>query len=495
MSRKVQRVVVVGRDAAAWLTALGLRWAFGRVGVEVELCELPSRLTQADACVALPMLSGLHRLLAIADADAISACSGTPVLAQRFANWSGGGRSFLHAYDTQPVGVNGVDILQYWVKARAAGMQVAFDEFSLGAGMARQGRYIDNGDVSDSFTRPAHGFHLDARAYVRFIAKRALAAGVRRTEANLAEVKVEGDRIASIRLADGRTLEADLFIDASGVEAALIGKLPGDGFESWRPLFGCDRLLVASGQRLDPTPAFSQIAAFRSGWIGLHPLQDRTAVVAAYDSSAISDQGLLETIAVTTGMRLTGPAASAAFEPGLRARPWIGNCIAIGDAAIALEPLDAAPLQVVQIGLSHLIHLFPVDADEPAEAAAYNRVVAAHARNLRDFQLAHYRLNRRFDEPFWDRARDAEVPESLAYKLRLFESRGEAALYDHETFEASNWAAILIGHGLIPRGYDPRVDMLPESDQIRQLQKMLQFIAATVQQAPKLDARLTGPAA
>ena len=68
--------------------------------------------------------------------------------------------------------------------------------------------------------------------------------------------------------------------------------------------------------------------------------------------------------------------------------------------------------------------------------------------------------NQRRDDRFWNRARDMEVPETLAYKLRLFAARGRVALYDDEAFQASNWTSVLLGHGLIPRDYDPLVDLL-----------------------------------
>jgi len=168
----------------------------------------------------------------------------------------------------------------------------------------------------------------------------------------------------------------------------------------------------------------------------------------------------------------------------------VGNCIAVGEAAVVLEPLDAAYLHVIQLGLSRLIAFFPVEADALVEADAYNADIAAHIRNIRDFQIAHYKLNQRFGDPVWDRARDMNIPESLVYKLNLFAHRGRVALYDHESFEIENWNAILIGHGLMPRTYDPLADALPREEQIGKFKGMLHFIAEEVRTMPSLDAHL-----
>jgi tryptophan halogenase len=168
----------------------------------------------------------------------------------------------------------------------------------------------------------------------------------------------------------------------------------------------------------------------------------------------------------------------------------VGNCIALGEAAVVLEPLDALHLHVIQLGLSRLIAFFPVEADALVEADAYNVDIAAHISNIRDFQIAHYKLNQRFGDPVWDSARDMNIPESLAYKLNLFAQRGRVALYDHESFEIENWNAIFVGHGVMPRTYDPLADALPREEQIVKFKGMLHFIAEEVRTMPSLDAHL-----
>jgi tryptophan halogenase len=263
--------------------------------------------------------------------------------------------------------------------------------------------------------------------------------------------------------------------------------MPGDSFDSWRRWLPCDRVLAASAPKLDPLPAFSQVSAFRSGWIGLYPLQSRTAVVAAYDSGDFSDSDMRESLGILSGLRIGGEGFVAPLKVGARPRPWIGNCIALGEAAVVLEPLDAVQLHLVHVGLSHLITLFPVDAEDLAEAETFNSGVASHARNLRDFQIAHYALNKRFDEAFWDRVRDLGGPDGLRAKIDLFASRGQVPLYDDETFQEQNWTSIFVGHGLIPRSYDPRIDVLPAEEHFAKVQMRLRDVAADVLAMPTID--------
>lgn len=490
MTRPVTKVAIVGRDAAAWISALGLQRAFGRIGLEITVVDLPSLLAPVDAYVSLPMLGGLHSLLGIDDRQALSVAGGAYVLGQRFANWSGGRAPFIHAYDTQPMGVNNVDMVQYWVKARAAGMPAAYEDFSLGAAMAKQNKFAEGGALTGGFSRPAHGFHLEARAYVQFLRARATSLGVKGMEGQVAEVLSQGSRILGVRLKSGELIEADLYVDATGAEAALIGALPGGEFQSWRQWLPCDRIIAASTRALNPLPAFSQIAAFRAGWLGLYPLRRRTAVTAVFDSSQMSDHEVADVLPVLTGLPMSGEGFTSALNPGSRAQAWIGNCVAVGDAAVSLEPLDAIPLHVVQTGLSLLVAMFPVDADAMLEAGPYNESMARHAENVRDFQIAHYKLNQRRDDAFWNRARAVEAPETLAYKLKVFSARGRVPLYDDEAFQGPNWTSTFIGHGVIPRDFDPLVDLIPEDEQILQMQRTLQFIAGEVNQMPTLQSQI-----
>jgi len=141
-------------------------------------------------------------------------------------------------------------------------------------------------------------------------------------------------------------------------------------------------------------------------------------------------------------------------------------------------------------GLSHLVALFPADAMAMPEAAVFNDIMRRHAANVRDFQISHFRLNRRFGEPFWDQARDSAVPASLDHKLRLFECRGIVALGEDETFQEENWTALFNGHGLRPKSWDPLVDRTPEAEQIANFQKLLSFIATEVEGMPTLQAHI-----
>jgi tryptophan halogenase len=186
-------------------------------------------------------------------------------------------------------------------------------------------------------------------------------------------------------------------------------------------------------------------------------------------------------------MPIAGDAVVTELRPGAQQAPWIGNCVAIGGAAMSVDPVHAAELHVTHGCVSHLISLFPATSGHFPEAQAYNSAIRSFGFNLRDFQAAHYLLNRRFDENFWDKVRDAPLPPSLARKSGMFAARAIVPLNDHESFNEQSWAALLTGCGLTPRGYDPRLEGISNEEHVRKVQQRLRSVAMLARQMPNVE--------
>jgi tryptophan 7-halogenase len=476
VSRRVETVAVVGREAPAWLAAAALRRALGPTGVRVQVVDLGTRLTPADAYAAIPTIGAMHRLLGVDERLVLDACAGVPMVGQRFSNWAASAPPFVLGYDDEPPPGGDLPTGQYWAKGALSGLRVGLEDFSLGSACARLGR-VPIAGLQASPVSASYGYHLDALSYSELLKQIALRMGVEEVPARLRSVDCDDSRIAGLELDDGSRIEADFYIDASGQEAVLLAGLGGAEFEPWSEWLQCDRLLAASGPRLQSLPAFSQISAFPSGWAGLFPLRNRTAVVAAYKSGSLSDREVAEQAAVIARMPI-GEAVVSELRPGIQRRAWIGNCVAVGASAIAPDPLCALELHVVHGCVSHLMTLFPATADEFPEAEAYNRSIGSFGSNLRDFQIAPYALNKRFDDPFWDRVRDAPPPPSLERRTGLFQARATVPLNDDESFYEQGWATMFAGLGLTPRDYDPRIDSLADEALMQKVQQRLREVAA-----------------
>ena len=124
------------------------------------------------------------------------------------------------------------------------------------------------------------------------------------------------------------------------------------------------------------------------------------------------------------------------------------------------DAIHGVELQAVQIGLVHLLPLFPVAADWDVERTEYNRNVGAAFERIRDYQAAHYALNR-YAGAFWNRARLSPLSADLLRKIGVFRARGDLVHYEDESFDIADWQSLLLGHGVMPESWDPAADRTP----------------------------------
>ncbi len=185
-----------------------------------------------------------------------------------------------------------------------------------------------------------------------------------------------------------------------------------------------------------------------------------------------------------------GEAVATPSNPGCRHRVWEKNCIAVGEAACAFDPIHNVELQAVQSALVHLLALFPTDADYRAERTEYNRLIRGGVDGMRDFQAAHYALNRYGAADFWAVARQAPKSALLDHKVATFLARGDVPLYDGETFPVESWQALFLGHGLAPETYSPRIDLTSPDVMKQVFRRTLAAIKQKVDEQTSHDAYL-----
>jgi len=478
----MMRVVVAGRDAPLWLAASTIARALAPASVTVEAIELPPAMGPGDAYATLPPLEALHAQLRVDEDALLRLTQGAFTLGQNFADASGEVPAFLHPYGSFGAPIDGHDFFAYWLKARLHGLNVPLEDFSLTAAAARHGRLMLPDDDSERYGRCDYGYHLPALAYARVLKGIAAHHGVTVQAAETVTAERDADGRATALLLDGgRRVEGDLFVDATGPEALLIG----GGRESWRSFFPADRVFSASGARFAAIPAYAEVRASAGGWTALYPSPTGRHVVHAWSSALTSDEDALGEAAAAFGVPLAAGVVRSS-EPGRRPLAWEGNIVAIGEAACGFDPFHGVDLHAVQLGLINLLACFPASADYGAQRDEYNRVMQSSFERVRDFQSAHYALAR-WRGPFWDTARAAEVPAEVAQRIDLFRARGEIAPFEEESFAPDSWRTLFVGHGLVPESWLPAIDRTAPDEMKAQFRRMLGFVREQVLKAPTHD--------
>jgi tryptophan halogenase len=451
----VSRVVIIGGDAVAWLAGLALHRAFRHRALDVVVVDSGAEGQTHGAHWTLPSLRGMHGLIGVQEPDFLHRTGSTYKLASEHIGWQGGNSRYLHAHGDIGTAIGAAPFYKFLLREAIAGRRASPDDYSLAAAAARLGRFArpmgDDTALTSSFT---YGFHVDEGAYITYLREHAMRAGVRRVEGSIAGTDVSEDGwIRELRLAGGDTVAGDFFVDCASVSAASTGWRPKFERADWSAWLPCDRMAYAIAPAVKYPPPVTQTTAGAAGWTWRVPLANATAVGLVFGSAFLEDDAALATLQ-SFAPEARDARVTARFRSGRRRRFWERNCVALGGAAVELEPLAGAGLHLAQLGIATLIELFPFEAHSAVESVEYNRVMAEHADALRDFTIAHYRVGRARTGEFWHATRAAPLPETLAHKLDLFGANGRIDIRDHESFEEVDWAWLLIGSGEVPRALE-----------------------------------------
>lgn len=442
-------VVILGDGVAGWTAGALLAGALpaSRYTVTVVPTGRPDDSLGAFGPVeaTLPSTVEFHLRLGLDEEALVRDAGAGYALGTAWSGWAPGAATFFVPYGDVGAALDTVPFPHLAQRLRTAGGTLRLSDFSLAALAAQMGRFArPSADPASVLSTYSYGLNLPRDSYARALRELALARGAGFETSRFVSAALNEDgNIESLQLEDGSTVAGALFIDASGAAGELIEGELSTGFESWRRWLPCDQVTERVAVTPVPPAPYSHFEALPSGWRRTVPAQG------AMGEAEISCSGVFQVAGATR------------FESGRRERAWNRNCIALGAAAATLEPLDSTSLPLVQSALTKLLMLFPSGSDRPAEAAEFNRQWAEELDRLRDFAILPYKLNGRRGEPFWDAVRDMTVPEPLAHKIALYESRGRVPLLDGDMFEEAEWTLRFDSFGRRPRRYDPRADALP----------------------------------
>ena len=485
----IRDVVIVGGGLLGWSAAAALRRKIPALRVTVVPLAPPADALVERIGSTLPSIVEFHRDIGLNDGDAPLRAHCSFRLGTEFQHWHGPLPAYVHAYDRygQPFGTTSFHI--HWVRLAQAGSNPPFDQYSPAAAMARAGRFaLPEGDLAHPFAHFEYGLALDAHAYPRMMRAFAQHLGAIERPGALNGVRIDGTTgfIAGLALDDGSELTGDLFVDCTGPRALLRGELDSE-FEDWSRWLPCDRLLlVDAAPAADPTP-LDRAIAHAAGWRWIAQSRSRTSHGFAYASAELGDDAAARTL---HGHAAADPQPPIALRQGRRPRPWLRNCVALGDAATMVEPLEWTNLHMAHSAIDRLVAMMPDRDCAAVETWDYNRQCAAESDRVRDFLALHYAASDRA-ESFWRRMRDTPPPDSLAHTLRLFCERGRLPFYEDETFTRDSWLAVLLGQGLIPRRTDPLIESVPAAQIERTMAALRDGIARIVPTLPTQTEFLT----
>lgn len=483
----IRRILIAGGGSSGWMTAALLARLFQGL-YDVVLVESDAIGTIGVGEATIPAIKKYNELLGLDENEFMSRTQASFKLGIQFVDWWKKGSSYIHGFGVIGQDLEWLRCHHYWLKAHAQGRAGDFADYSINTAAALENKFIRaQPNMGDSpLGHIAHAFHFDASLFARFLSSYAQERGVRRREGKIVDVtlRAKDGFIQSVTLDDGETIEADLFIDCSGFRGLFINQALRVGFEDWSHWLPCDRAIAVPSERAENFTPYTRSTAHGAGWQWRIPLQHRTGNGHVYSSKYMDDAEAERILLDNLEGEQRADPFRVEFRTGKRRELWHKNCVAIGLSGGFLEPLESTSLHLVQAAIIRLVRLLPDAGFDGATIAEFNRQSDFEFERIRDFIILHYKATERDDMPFWDYCRTMDIPDTLQRKIDLWMANGRIFREDDELFAEESWIQAFLGQGMIPRGYDPLVDIKSDPQVVQYLGNVASVIGKCVKVMP-----------
>lgn len=447
--KPVRKVVIAGGGTAGWTVAAALAKNLGPL-IDIVLVESDAIGTVGVGESTIPTARRFHELLGLDEAEFVRATGASFKLGISFENWTREGERYFHSFGTNGRSTWMADFQHIWLEARAMGAAGPLGDYSLETQAALAGKFRTGGNIPLNYA-----YHLDATAYGLFLREFATKLGVTRHEGRICEVRrdAESGDIAALALESGTVIEGDLFIDCTGFRGLLIEETLETGFEDWTHWLATDRALAVQTEAVGPARPYTRAIAHSAGWQWQIPLQHRVGNGLVYASEFMADDTALGQLTSRIDGAMLAEPRLIRFRTGMRRKAWNGNCVAMGLSSGFVEPLESTSIHLIMIAVTRLMQMFPFDGVSAGLRDRFNLLSRTELEGIRDFIILHYHLNAREGEPFWDRCRALDIPDTLAARIALFRESAAAFQASDELFRVDSWVQVMLGQGLQPQGY------------------------------------------
>ena len=301
-------------------------------------------------------------------------------------------------------------------------------------------------------------FHFDTYKLNQYLTKLCFERLIKMVDGDVSSVSVDPTygNIENVNLEDGTSLQADLWIDASGFNRVLMSKIDNTEWVSFKDYLLCDSAFTFQTPS-DPSKEirpYTRARALSSGWAFEIPVLTRRGNGYVYSSAHVSEDEAIQELSNLIGIDIT-PGKTFKFDPGYLKKGWVKNCIAVGLSGSFVEPLEATSIGTT---IQQMFMMIPYVASyQPHYVHSQNHYNARFEKLMDNILMMirlHYQTDRD-DTQFWIDARNAKMNDLLKDSLDLWTermpSRYDYTSNNNELFAAAHFIHVAQGQNLLNR--------------------------------------------
>lgn len=424
MTKKIDKIVIVGGGSAGWMAAATLIKVFPNKNI--TLIESPNIPTVGVGESTLGFINSWLKLLEIEDKDFMKITDATYKLSIRFEDFYKKGAGAFH-YPFGSTNTDGnVAVLNDWYFKKFIYPETPNSDYADCMcpimALVNENKIFENSEgVLPNFNfRKDTAYHFNAVKFANWLrTEYAIPRGVKNI---LAEVKMvdfdDENGINFLQLDNGEKVTADLFIDCTGFKSILLAGALKEPFIAMDDMLPNNSAWAAQIPYVDKRKemiTYTNCHAINNGWVWTIPLWNRLGTGYVYSDKYISDEDALEEF--KQYLRSTGhfddemdfnnqgiKFKNIKSRVGIHERIWVKNVAAIGLSAGFIEPLESNGLLSIHEFLMRMIRILGRDSEgyvSQWDIDVYNYACRRYFKAFADFVALHYALSHRDDTPYW----------------------------------------------------------------------------------------------
>jgi len=452
-------IVIVGGGTAGWMAANLFVKAWPESVVKVSLIESPDIGIIGVGEGSTPSLKRFFKTIEVAEEEWMPQCNATYKTNIKFSGWSPA--STLQEYD-HPF-VSQLDIF-----TKSAFFSNCLTRRLHGKVTTNPGSFFLNGFLAKQGKSPVvpanfpfdmqYGYHFDSYLLGNFLRDVGIQRGVIHIQDRVLKANINDfEHIDTLLTEKNGILDADFFIDCSGFASVLMQKTLGVKFKDFKENLFNDSAVVMPTKMPHKIPVETQSIALSAGWCWKIPLRTRFGNGYVFSSDFLSpEKAEIEFRNFLGAEAAENECRHLKMRVGQLEFHWKNNCVGIGLSQGFIEPLEATALHLVQGCIELFIEKFNAGKFTNAERDDFNKKTSERFDRVRDYIVAHYKLNTRDDSEYWRENRNnMKLSESLFQILDTWYRRRDLTVEIEQQkiashFGAESWHCLLAGYDAFP---------------------------------------------